>query len=330
MESTNNSIKVLMVSSVWPSENEPGLVPFLVEQVQSLHEGGIDIEVFSFYGKGNPIRYLWYWLKFHVKCALQDYDIIHAQFGQSGLIVLPTKLPLVVTFHGSDLQGWIGLAGKKSFASKIMTKMSRIVAHYSDQIIVVSDHLTNYLPSNLSVNRIPCGINFDLFHPLPRDETRSELNLPLEKYLILFVGDPSNPIKRFELAQQAVESFGDYIDSQLIIAKDIPHEIMPQYLNACDVLLVTSVHEGSPTVVKEALACNLPVVSVDVGDVKQRVGDFDECIVCEEDSINNIVSALCLNMEKGRLKDGFSKIQDLSLENISNEIINVYQAAISD
>ena len=257
----NKLIKVLMVCSVWPSNIKLGLVPFLVEQVLSLQKNGIDIEVFVFYGKGNPVRYVWYWLKFHYKCLFKRYDIIHAQFGQSGIIALPTLSPLVVTFHGSDLQGWVGNNGRYSTAGRIMQRISRMIAQHAEEIIVVSEQLIPYLPASLPANLIPCGIDLELFRPILQAEARKQLDLPLDKYLVLFVGDSKNPIKRFSLARQAFELLKGSIDVRLVVATDIPHKTMPIYMNACNVLVLTSKHEGSPTVVKEALACNLPIVS---------------------------------------------------------------------
>ena len=321
-------LKVLMVTSVWPSDTKPDLVPFLVEQVRSLKENGVEIEIFPFYGKANPIRYVWYWLVFHYKCLFNRYDLIHAQFGQSGIVAWPTSSPLVVTFHGSDLQGWVGSNGIYSRAGRLMQKMSAVVAQFACQIIVVSEHLLHYLPPDLSVNLIPCGIDLQLFHPMPQLEARKQLALPLDKFLILFVGDPSNPIKRFSLAQQAFELLKESLDAVLVVAMDIPHDQMPVYMNACDALALTSWHEGSPTVVKEALACNLPIVSVNVGDVYQRVGEIPGCIICADDSVRSVAEGLLHVARGGRLRNADSAVKNLSLDNVSKEIIKVYQAAI--
>lgn len=328
MIANNKPIKVLMVSSVWPSNTQPDLVPFLVEQVDSLRKNGVEIDLFTFYGKGNPIRYAWYWLKFHFQAIFGRYDIIHAQFGQSGIVALPALSPLVVTFHGSDLQGWIGHKGTYSTAGRIMQKMSKFVAKHADQVIVVSEHLARYLPANLSINVIPCGIDLDLFHPIPQVEARKQLNLPLDKHLILFAGDPANPIKRFSLAQEACELIKDRIDLLLVVATGIPHKNMPLYLNACNALLLTSSHEGSPTIVKEALACNLPIVSVDVGDVRRRVNTIEGCIICDTDTGKSIADGLVNVLNSGKLKEGFSAVKDLNLDHISIEITKVYQSAM--
>ena len=321
---TTKRMRVLMITSIWPSASQPGLVPFLVEQVHSLRKNGIDVHMFPFWGNQNPVRYAMNWLKLHAKCMFSKYDVIHAQFGQSGLIAMPAKTPVVVTFHGSDLQGWIGTNGSYSLAGKIMQLASKFVARYANEVIVVSEHLSRYLPPGLAFNVIPCGIDLDLFHPIPQKEARRQLNLPLDKRLILFVGDPTNPIKRSGLAKQACDLVPRGIDPMLVVATDIPHNIMPLYMSACDVLVVTSKHEGSPTVIKEALACNLPIVSTDVGDVRERIGQLPGCEVCSNDDPQTIAAALDRVLSNTSAFDGRKVVENLELGVISQRIIQVY------
>jgi teichuronic acid biosynthesis glycosyltransferase TuaC len=321
-------LKVLMISSVWPSDRHPGWVPFLVDQVNSLENNGVDIEVLSFYGRGNPIIYAYYWLVVHWKYLFGGYDLVHAQFGQSGIVSAPTTLPLVVTFHGSDLQGWVGDQGSYPLGSKIMQLMSRYVARHADQVIVVSSHLNRYLPPGISTKVIPCGIDLENFRPIPQEEARNQLDLPLDERLILFVGDKANPIKQYTLAKKAIDLLNEKNKVRLVVASGVSHKLMPIYMNASDALVLTSRHEGSPTVVKEALACNLPVVSLDVGDVRQRLDGLSGCVVCDNDSAETIADALLQVIHSGRLENGFQSIQNLSLDRISREIIDIYHTAL--
>ncbi len=126
---------------------------------------------------------------------------------------------------------------------------------------------------------------------MQQSEARAKLGLPADLPIVLFGGRPEMPVKRFALAQRAVALLARQ-DVKLLTASNVPHSEMPLYLNAADVLLLTSRHEGSPTIVKEALACNLPVVSTDVGDVRERIASIDGCSVCDNDEPETIAFAL--------------------------------------
>ena len=153
--------------------------------------------------------------------------------------------------------------------------------------------------------------------------------MPRNRCLVLFVANPSNPIKRFKLAQKAVACLNASLNAQLIVASGVPHEAMPLYMNACDVLLLTSVHEGSPTVVKEALACNLPVVSIEVGDVRQRISAVDGCVVCADDQPETIAAGLAQVLSSAQQIDGRSTVLDLDEKTIAKKVISVYQQSLS-
>ncbi len=127
------------------------------------------------------------------------------------------------------------------------------------------------LPDGVEAEVIPCGIDLQAFSPMSMAEARAELDLPPDARLVLFIGDPANPIKRHALASASVARVDPALDARLVTLHGEPHTRVPLFMSACDALLVTSVHEGSPTAVKEALACGLPVVSVPVGDVVERV-----------------------------------------------------------
>jgi teichuronic acid biosynthesis glycosyltransferase TuaC len=258
-----------MITSEWPIGNHPEQGVFVVQQVKDLRKANVAVTVFPFRGNKNPVNYLKSWWSLRRQHDFDRFDLIHAQFGQSGLLALPARVPMVVTFHGSDLQGDVGSDGRYTKAGMALQLVSRYIASRAKEIIVVSEHL-KYLLHRSKVHVIPCGVDLDLFRPIPQLQARKELGLPSGKPLVLFAAlNPENPVKRYALAQQAVTLLKSKFDVELITVCRAPHESMPLYMNACDVMVLTSKHEGSSTVVKEGLACNLPVVSVDVGDVRE-------------------------------------------------------------
>ena len=99
-------------------------------------------------------------------------------------------------------------------------------------------------------------------------------------------------------------------------------------MNACDVLLMTSLHEGSPNVVKEALACNLPIVSTDVGDVRNRIGALDGCVVCATDDPATIAEALNQVLSRRQGIDGRKAVLDLDEQVLTSKVIDVYRRAV--
>jgi len=321
-------LNVLYVTSEWPTEDNPHWVPFLTQEVEYLQKKNIVVDVYHFRGKKHPFRYLYSWMDFHIRYDFQRYDLIHAIFGQSGLVALPAPIPLVITLHGSDLQGWIGNNGEFTLAGKLLQRLSRFVARHAQEVIVVSPHLAKFLPRGVKYHVIPGGINLELFKPIPMAEARIRLNLPPNRRLVLFPADPKNPIKRYPLAEAACSYLESEVELEIIPLINIPHHKVPEYMNACDLMLLTSRHEGSPTVVKEALACNTPIVSVDVGDVKKWISQVEGCMLCMDDEVETISAAIKQVLDRQQRVNGRKVVAPLSLENTIERIISVYTAAV--
>jgi glycosyltransferase involved in cell wall biosynthesis len=129
---------------------------------------------------------------------------------------------------------------------------------------------------------IPFGVNFELFSPSAREPAREELGIPAGKKLVLFPWDPARPEKRFDVAQAVLANLDpEHGDFRLVVVTSETPDRMARYMNACDALLLVSDREGAPMAVREAVACNLPVVSVDVGDVRDVIGGVEGCFLCE-------------------------------------------------
>lgn len=321
------SIRVLVVTSEWPTLASPSDGIFVVNQVETLRALGTLVEVMSFRGKGNALRYGTALVRFYQRLG-QGYDVIHAHFGQAGLIaLLQRKTPVVVTFHGSDLIGIVGANGKHTFNGRILSAVSQLVARCADEVIVPSHSLARFLPQR-PYHLIPLGVNLDLFRPILHDEARHTLGWPLEKRVVFFASDPMRPVKRYGLACQAVELAMQHLDVEMVVAGNIAPEFMPLYMNASDVLLVTSAHESGPAVVKEALACNLPVVSVDVGDVRQRIGSVAGCVVCADNRPETLAAGLTEVLRRRQRIKGRETVQDLDERVLTQRLLHVYEMAL--
>jgi glycosyltransferase involved in cell wall biosynthesis len=298
--------------------------------VDFLRAAGVNVDVFRFDGGRRPWRYMLGWLRLQARLRLRRgrYDLVHAQFGQNGLLAIPKRLPLVVTFRGSDLQGIVGRGGGITAPGRFLQWVSRLVARRADAVVVVSEHMKAYLPPRIDAEVIPSGLDLDLLRPHPRDEARRQLGLPLDRPLVLFAANPSLPRKRYPLAREAVRLLEKRMPLELVVAWGIPHAQMPLYMSACDALILTSVHEGSPNVVKEALACNLPVVSVNTGDVPERLRAVDGCELCPDDRPETLAAALERVLTRGQRVDGRRAVEHLDERLLARRMINVYTQAL--
>jgi glycosyltransferase involved in cell wall biosynthesis len=324
----DRAIRVLMITCSYPTPESPRRVPFIARQVEYLRRAGVDLDLFHFKGSQNLFNYLKAWRRLREHTAGKTYDLVHAQWGQSAALAMPKRLPLVSTFSGIDLEGIVGEGGKYTLNGRIQQAVSQLMARMADRVIVVSDRLGGRLKRK-DYHVIPSGLDFDLFRPIPQGEARELLGLPKDKRLILFAASrKDNPRKRFDLAEAAVELIRDRFNAELIVATKVPHTSIPYYMNACDALLLTSMHEGSPNVVKEALACNLPVVSMDVGDVPARIRGIDGCAICTEYTPRAIASCLEHALSFGKRIEGRRTIEDLDENVITRRVIEIYRSML--
>jgi len=294
-----------------------------------LRKAGVDVDLFFFRGARNPFNYLRAWYRVRKRLMLGSYDLVHAQWGQSAPTALPTRLPLVVTFRGGEGEGIVGDDGKYTISGYILTIVSSIVARRADALVAVSSHMRAYLPPR-TVHIIPSGLDFSQIPLLPQDKARQQLGLPLSKRLVLFVGNPLEARKRHGLAREVVSKVARELNAELVLAWRVPHSRIPIYMNACDALLFVSMYEGSPNVVKEALACNLPVVSVAVGDVPERLDGTPGCVLCKNDDPDEIAFALETVLRRGGRNATRETVRELDENVLAQRMIEVYRRAIQD
>ncbi len=324
-------IRVLMITSDWPDlASWGGTATFISRQVDFLRAAGVSVDVFRFRGGGKPLRYASAWLDVQRRLRRERYDLVHAQFGQSGLLALPKRLPLVVTFRGDDLAGVLSnTTGRLTAWGRLLPMLSRVVARRADATIVVSAHMKAFLDRQARPHVIPSGLDLERFRLIPQAEARCYLGLPADRRLVLFVGSPTSSRKRYHLARQAVDIVQESLPAELVLGWGVPHEQIPYFMNACDALVFTSSQEGSPNVVKEALACNLPVVSVAIGDVPERLRDLAGCEVCADDEPETIAAALVRALSRGARTASRERMRELDEHVITERVIGVYRSVLT-
>ena len=264
-------MKVLFVAS---GNKAFGVSSFVASQAKSLKEAGVDIYVFPVVGHGWK-GYLSNLPRLRKIIKKENPDLIHAHYTTCGLLAsIVTNRPIIVSVLGSFPNPnafklkWVRFFIKHIWAQTI-TKSKRT----ADQIGLPDIHI------------IPNGVNLDQFKPYPFEESRQLLGFDDGHKYVIFVSNPARPEKNFWLADEAVKQLNDS-SVKLVPVYDKPHDEVVRYMSAADALILTSVSEGSPNVIKEAMACNCPIVSTDVGDVKERLNGLAGCYVADGDSMD--------------------------------------------
>ena len=323
-----DSMRILMITSAWPERERPERGIAIKQQFDSLKKAGIEAEIFIYKGRRSPRNYFRAWKDVQKLLKAKKFDLMHAQFGQCGLAGFFTGVPLVTTFRGSDLCGIVGTNGRYTKSGKLLYSISRYVAKKSKEVIVVADNLKDRLPRRMHTHLLPPGIDFKLFHPIPQKEARYRLKLPFDKKFILFDANKDKPVKRYELAKKAIDLIKDKMNASILPVSKLPHKLMPLYINASNVLLLTSKHEGSPSIVGEALACNIPVVSANVGDVAERIRNIPGCVVCENDSPQTFANGLLYALHSQEQIEARETIKDMDENILTEKLINIYCLAL--
>lgn len=318
-------MRVLVLTSMYPSAKNPAAGTFVEEQVLSLRKAGLDVEVMAFEGARSFRNYLRAGMDLRKYLQKNSYDVIHAHYG---LVGLPARMqftcPIVLTYHGSDILGEVGPDGRYTFAGKLKVILSKALGFVVDERTIVAEALrTGLWKSTL----IPMGVDMELFRPIDRAEARRQLGLDQGKKYVMFVANPENKRKQFGLASAAVERVAkDDPSVEIFPVYRVNHDLVPVYMNAGNALILTSDHEASPCVVKEAMACNLPVVSVDCGDVRERMVGVDGCYICER-TVDDIAEKLRAALSFGGPTNGRDKVREVSMEGTAQETIRVFQRA---
>ena len=315
--SKRRSRRILVVTNMYPDPpKRPVLGIFVKEQVESLRALGLDVDVLFVDGPGNKLNYALGFFRLWRQLLRRRYDVIHAHYVFSAAIAIAQpRVPVIATFHSGEV-----LLG--SFQRKLSEQVSRRV----DLNIAVSEEVRSRLNGNTCV--VPCGVDTERFYPRDKLEARSRLALPPDKRLVLFAA-AMRPEKRFELVKASFEIVKARLpDSELVVLSNQPPDVVPDFMNACDALVLASQKEGSPQVVKEALACNLPVVSTKVGDVEELIGDVPGCLIAEPDA-SDIADKLVLVLKAERRIDGQAKAHQLSLGRIAERINERYDEVLS-
>lgn len=292
--------------------------PFFEQQVQVLERNGVSCTVVRVPRPDEGTRSVVEYARFYVdvlrRVVRSDFDVVHANYGLTAPFALaqPTR-PAILTLWGSDVFGRYG-------------RVSTACARRFDAVVVMSGEMAERVDDAAHV--IPHGVDTELFSPRDPEAAKAAVGWDPTVEHVLFPYDPSRAVKNYPRARSVVARVAAEFETpvRLHAVHGVPHERVPVYMNAADALLLTSAHEGSPNAVKEALACNLPVVAVDVGDVGELLDGVRNCRTCRSDA--ELVEALTAVLDSGSRSDGRSRIDAYSLERMAEDLLGVYESVL--
>lgn len=307
-------MKILFIRS-----GNTGTDPISTSQGISLRKLGLEVVYFDLLGRGIK-GYLSNIPRIRQQARLEKPDLLHAHYSLSGIVtsLACTGIPCGVSLMGSDVNA----------SGTLIRSLLRFFSFFSWKFVIVkSDGMYRKLGIR-KATILPNGVDLDLFIPLKICQAREKLGWNPEKKHILFASDPEREEKNYPLAQaalQLLEKEAPPFDIHFL--QGIPFDEMVYHYNAADVLLLTSLHEGSPNVIKEAMACNCPIVATDVGDVADITAGTAQTYVTSF-SAEQVADALRAVFASSARSDGSKRIERYDSRIIADRLAEIYRKTL--
>ena len=305
-------MNILFISS---GNSKDGISTITKNQGESLKQIGLEVDYFTIKGKG-LIGYLNNLKSLKSKINLGNYDVIHAHYSLSAfLAALSGAKPIVSSLMGSDVK-----------AMPLYRIWIKLFATFFWKVTIVKSQDMKKSLGLKKVYVVPNGVDFKRFKPLNKITCQANLGWDQSKKHILFAANPEIKIKNFKLAKKAIDLL---INKKIEVhfLKNIKNEEVLYHYNASDVVLLTSIYEGSPNVIKEAMACNCPIVSTNVGDICQIISRTEGCYITSFDPIE--ISKKIINAFDYTKTTGRKDITKLRREKIADRLKNIYRKILN-
>ena len=322
-------MKVLIVTNMYPNPRNIHAGIFVAEQERNLKKffPDIDVDVYYMPTEERKSEYLKSFWAIPLKLKKGNYDIMHIHFGTTGMFLLnpffTVKIPVVMTLHGGDIQPEQG--------KYVQNRLCHHILKHVDYTFTLNTHMHAIAKEYCDACQIvPCSVNTSLFKPV----SERTLTIGKKDVNIIFPSSPNRPIKDYPLFERTLKVMKDKygINCHEQILHGFTRVQLAEFFNNADAVLMTSISEGSPQVVKEAMSCNCPVISTNVGDVEVVLNGAAGCAFVNEHEENALAEKLFLSLQ-GKIpgKSPRQQIFDLELDDksITTKIYNVYKSILA-
>ncbi|MFV0584440.1 MAG: glycosyltransferase [Parabacteroides gordonii] len=317
-------MKVLLVTNMYPTPETPYYGIFVKEQMEAICKVHKDVfyTIFFIDGRNSKMEYLKSISKIHKLINKSEFDLIHVHYGLSGLFLLKKlkkNIPVVITLHGGDIQIEQG--------KRIQVFLTKLILKKTDWAITLNKKMDTIAKRYIPFTKIiPCSVNINTFTPVKKESVTN-----IKK--IIFPSDRSREVKNYPLFENVIEILKSKykIQCSTIEIKNMSRSEVSKLYGTSDLMIMTSISEGSPQVIKEAMACNLPIVSTNVGDVSNLLKGVRNSAVSESmdaDMLAELAYQVLNNKIEGIY--GRDKIKQMKLDDdsIGESLFNIYNRLI--
>lgn len=326
-------MKVLQVTTNYPTKSNPILGIFMKEQVESLEPLGVDNTIYFSNGTETNVGKQGGGKWVHIKSVFKlswhlltnRYDLIHCHSALSGLILLLSGGAFfnkcIISFQNDPDKG-----GDK--------KLFKILYPFFNKVIVKKP--TSY-SSWEKIVYLPNGCNSDFFTPLDKQECKQRLGLDVDKRYILYVDSNRSRNRtqkrkdRFDATMDLLRTKYGHNNIEELVMVGVARNDVPTWMNACDLHLLSSDEEGSPNSVKECLFCGVPVVATNVGNVEDLLENMPACYVSKEfipESLAKVANqALVSNVTKEEIRNAVMQ-KGLDIGSVAKSLYQLYSQII--
>ena len=314
-------MKVLYVTNMYPVEDYIYFGIHVKEQIESIASyGDVKVDVCFINGRAKKWNYFKSIMDIRDKLNKERFDLVHVHYGISALFLLFYKpeIPVVITLHSGELyrkKGLFNHLAQKGLTMSILKSTNKIIVLNDDMVTLLDKHRQKLI-------KLPCGTDLQIFK-------ENKVSSIMNELLIGFPGNKARKEKNYQLFKEIIDELGKTFNIRVVEFHDLTREQVLENLQRLDVLIMTSLVEGSPQIIKEAMACNKPIVSTNVGDVADLLQDVKNCYVIDSFQsaamLAPLKKILSLPAEHRKSNGRHKLIQmELGIDQVAKSVLKVY------